>query len=106
MSELVRCRVLRFLSRLIRRAAVTPVALMPWEGLIRSYGSSGRKNQRRLNQNSEVRKFGRPEDIAASAVFLTSSRLAGHLTGQRLVASGGMEGRQLYASDEVDPQEV
>jgi hypothetical protein len=28
------------------------------------------------------------------------------LTGQRLVASGGMEGRQLYTPDEVDPHQV
>lgn len=60
----------------------------------------------RALQTIPMRKFGRPEDIAASAVFLTSSRLAGHLTGQRLVASGGMEGRQLYTSDEVDSQQV
>ena len=60
----------------------------------------------RALQTIPMRKFGRPEDIASSAVFLSSPRLAGHLTGQRLVASGGMEGRQLYTPDEVDPFQV
>lgn len=60
----------------------------------------------RALQTIPMRKFGRPEDIASSAVFLSSSRLAGHLTGQRLVVSGGMEGRQLYTPDEVDPHQV
>jgi 3-oxoacyl-[acyl-carrier protein] reductase len=41
-------------------------------------------------------KIARPEDIAHSVVFLSSDRLAGHITGQTLVIAGGMEGRLLW----------
>ena len=59
-----------------------------------------RESKARALQTIPMQKFGQPEDIAASAVFLSSSRLSGHLTGQRLVASGGMEGRVLYPPGE------
>lgn len=47
-------------------------------------------------------KVARPEDIANGVVFLSSDKLAGHITGQTLVIAGGMEGRQLWQPDEVD----
>ena len=59
-----------------------------------------RESKARALQTIPMQKFGQPEDIAASAVFLSSPRLSGHLTGQRLVASGGMEGRVLYPPGE------
>ena len=45
----------------------------------------------------------RPEDIAHAAVFLSSDTLARHITGQTLVIAGGMEGRQLWRPEEIDP---
>ena len=45
----------------------------------------------------------RPEDIANSVVFLSSDSLARHVTGQTIVIAGGMEGRQLWRPDEIDP---
>jgi 3-oxoacyl-[acyl-carrier protein] reductase len=51
-------------------------------------------------------KLARPEDIAHAVVFLSSDALAGHITGQTLVVAGGMEGRQLWAPDEVDPAAI
>lgn len=48
-------------------------------------------------------KIARPEDIANAVVFLSSDQLAGHITGQTLVIAGGMEGRTLWKSDEIDP---
>jgi hypothetical protein len=36
-------------------------------------------------------------------VFLSSDTLARHITGQTLLVAGGMEGRWLWAPDEVDP---
>ena len=59
-----------------------------------------RESKARALQTIPMQKFGQPEDIAASAVFLSSPRLSGHLTGQLLVASGGMEGRVLYPPGE------
>jgi 3-oxoacyl-[acyl-carrier protein] reductase len=48
----------------------------------------------------------RPEDIAHSAVFLSSDALARHITGQTIVIAGGMEGRLLWEPAEIDPRIV
>jgi 3-oxoacyl-[acyl-carrier protein] reductase len=53
-------------------------------------------------QTMPLRKIGRPRDIAAAVIYLASSRLAGHVTGQILTVAGGMEGRVLYQPDEID----
>lgn len=47
-------------------------------------------------------KMARPEDVAASIVFLASDRLAGHVSGAILPVAGGMEGRLLGAAREAD----
>ena len=51
-------------------------------------------------------QIGRPEDIANLAVFLSSDRLARHVTGQTILAAGGMEGRRLWEPEEIDPSIV
>src|SRR5437667_246425 len=61
---------------------------------------------RRVLQTIPLRKVGRPQDVAAAIVYLASSRLAGHLTGQILTVAGGMEGRMLYQPDEIDPTQA
>lgn len=61
---------------------------------------------RRALQTMPLKKIGRAADVATAAVFLSSSRLAGHLTGQTLVTAGGMEGRLLYTPDQIDPSQV
>jgi 3-oxoacyl-[acyl-carrier protein] reductase len=48
-------------------------------------------------------QLARPEDIAHAAVFLSSDGLARHITGEILVIAGGMEGRQLWGGDEINP---
>jgi 3-oxoacyl-[acyl-carrier protein] reductase len=58
---------------------------------------------RRVLQTIPLRKVGRPQDVAAAVVYLASSRLSGHVTGQILTVAGGMEGRLLYEPDEIDP---
>lgn len=57
---------------------------------------------RRILQTMPLRKIGRPRDVAAAVLYLASTRLSGHLTGQILTVAGGMEGRVLYSDDEVD----
>ncbi|MDB6024723.1 MAG: Short-chain dehydrogenase/reductase [Verrucomicrobiales bacterium] len=47
-------------------------------------------------------QIARPDDIAHSVVFLSSDKLARHITGQTLVIAGGMEGRLLWQPDEVN----
>lgn len=56
----------------------------------------------RALQTIPQRKVGRPTDVASAVLFLASARLAGHLTGQMLLSSGGMEGRVLYDAAEID----
>src|SRR5436309_2304633 len=61
---------------------------------------------RRVLQTVPLRKIARPQDVAASIVYLASSRLAGHVTGQIVTVAGGMEGRVLYDPEEIDPAEA
>jgi 3-oxoacyl-[acyl-carrier protein] reductase len=58
---------------------------------------------RRILQTVPLRKIARPHDVAMACVYLASSHLSGHVSGQVLTVSGGMEGRVLYRPDEVEP---
>lgn len=58
---------------------------------------------RKVTATMALPKLARPEDIANAVVFLASDTLAGHITGQTLVLAGGMEGRQLWRPEEIDP---
>jgi 3-oxoacyl-[acyl-carrier protein] reductase len=53
---------------------------------------------RRAQATMALEKIAEPQDVAAAIVFLTSDRLAGHLSGTILPIAGGMEGRLLHAS--------
>jgi len=48
-------------------------------------------------------QIARPDDIANLVVFLSSDKLARHITGQTILAAGGMEGRWLWQPEEVNP---
>jgi 3-oxoacyl-[acyl-carrier protein] reductase len=61
---------------------------------------------RKVTATMALPQLARPEDIAHAAVFLSSDRLARHITGQTLVIAGGMEGRLLWQSNETDPKIV
>ncbi len=50
-------------------------------------------NVARVTATMPLKKFGRPEDVAAQVVVLASDRISGHVTGQVVVIAGGMEGR-------------
>jgi 3-oxoacyl-[acyl-carrier protein] reductase len=58
---------------------------------------------RKVTATMALPKIARPEDIANAVVFLSSDQLAGHITGQTLTIAGGMEGRTLWQSGEIDP---
>ena len=60
----------------------------------------------RVLQTIPLRKVGRAHDVAMAVVYLASSHLSGHVSGQVLTVSGGMEGRVLYNPDEVDPKQA
>lgn len=51
--------------------------------------------ERRVTATMALKKMGTPEDMARQIVVLASDRLSGHVTGQTVVVSGGMEGRLL-----------
>ena len=61
---------------------------------------------RKVTSTMALPQLARPEDIAHAAVFLSSDNLARHITGQTLVIAGGMEGRLLWQSNEIDPRIV
>ena len=63
------------------------------------FAQDGRAQKRAL-QTIAMKKFAAPADIAATVVFLCSSR-AGHITGQSVTVSGGMEGRVLYEPEQL-----
>jgi 3-oxoacyl-[acyl-carrier protein] reductase len=56
----------------------------------------------RIMATMALPQLGSPEDVAHAAVFLSSDKLARHMTGQTLVIAGGMEGRLLWEADEID----
>lgn len=58
---------------------------------------------RRVTATMALPQIARPDDIANAVVFLSSDALARHITGQTMVVAGGMEGRLLWRSEEVDP---
>ncbi|MHA2134008.1 MAG: SDR family NAD(P)-dependent oxidoreductase [Candidatus Thorarchaeota archaeon] len=57
---------------------------------------------RRIHQTIPMRKTAEPADIAHAILFLASDKLSGHVSGQAITVSGGMEGRLLYDLDEID----
>jgi 3-oxoacyl-[acyl-carrier protein] reductase len=61
---------------------------------------------RRVTSTMALPQVARPDDIANLVVFLSSDPLARHITGQTILAAGGMEGRWLWQPEEVDPRNV
>ncbi len=53
-------------------------------------------------QTMPLRKLARSKDIANIVVFLSSDKLAGHISGQVITVAGGMEGRKLFEPREID----
>lgn len=58
---------------------------------------------RKITATMALPQVARPEDIANLAVYLSSDKLARHITGQTILAAGGMEGRWLWQPGEVNP---
>src|SRR5262249_3531740 len=56
----------------------------------------------RVLQTIPMRKVGRAHDVAMAVVYLSSSHLAGHVSGQVLTVAGGMEGRAPGGPRDVD----
>ena len=57
-------------------------------------------------QTMPLRKLGRVEDIANIVVFLSSDKLASHISGQIITVAGGMEGRKLFKKKEINIDKI
>lgn len=57
---------------------------------------------KRVAATMSLPQIARPDDIANAVVFLSSDSLARHITGQTIVIAGGMEGRLLWESAEIN----
>ncbi|UCE11480.1 MAG: SDR family oxidoreductase [Candidatus Thorarchaeota archaeon] len=57
---------------------------------------------KRIHQTIPMRKTALPADIAHVILFLVSDYLSGHISGQAITVSGGMEGRVLYDLERSD----
>ena len=57
-------------------------------------------------QTKALRKIARPQDIANAIVWLSSDMVAGHVTGEVITVSGGMEGRLIWDKNDIDPASV
>lgn len=67
---------------------------------------SDEKTIRKVTATMALPQLARPEDIANAVVFLSSDKLARHITGQILVIAGGMEGRQIWEPDQINTTTV
>jgi NAD(P)-dependent dehydrogenase (short-subunit alcohol dehydrogenase family) len=56
----------------------------------------------RIMQTIPLRKVATPSDIAHAILYLSSDKLAGHVSGQTITVAGGMDGRVLFSEDEVE----
>ncbi len=63
-------------------------------------------NVRRAVRTMPLRQLGVAEDIAQTVLFLSSPRLARHLSGEVLTVAGGMEGRVLWEEGQVDADAI
>jgi 3-oxoacyl-[acyl-carrier protein] reductase len=88
-------------NEIVRVAPMARVnAVAPgWTDSPMTRGEVDPEQVRRVTRTMALRKIAQPEDIAAQVVVLASDRLSGHVTGQVVVAAGGMEGRTLHDDD-------
>jgi len=75
-----------------------------WTIVPRNAGKLGNAaTVRKVTATMALPQIARADDIANLAVFLSSDKLARHVTGQTILVAGGMEGRWLWQPEEVDP---
>jgi 3-oxoacyl-[acyl-carrier protein] reductase len=56
----------------------------------------------RIVRTMPLRQLARPVDIARAVLFLASPEAARHVSGEVITVAGGMEGRLLWAENEID----
>jgi 3-oxoacyl-[acyl-carrier protein] reductase len=53
-----------------------------------------------------LRQLGRAQDIARTALYLASPAASRHVTGEVITIAGGMEGRALWESADIDEEKI
>jgi 3-oxoacyl-[acyl-carrier protein] reductase len=53
-----------------------------------------------------LRQLGRAQDIARTALYLASPAASRHVTGEVITVAGGMEGRALWESADIDEEKI
>ena len=56
----------------------------------------------KIIQTIPLRKVATPFDISNAILYLSSDKSAGHVSGQTITVAGGMDGRVLFSTDEVE----
>ena len=56
----------------------------------------------KIMQTIPLRKVATPSDITHAILYLSSDKLAGHVSGQTITVAGGMEGRVLFSRDDIE----
>jgi len=82
--------------RVAPRARVNAVA-PGWTVSPMTRGHLDEELVRGITRTMPLRKVAEPEDVARQVVVLASDELSGHVTGQVIVVTGGMEGRALHS---------
>ncbi len=57
---------------------------------------------KKILQTIPLQKIATASDVASTVLFLLSDKVSGHLSGESILLSGGMEGRVLVDKSEVD----
>ena len=63
---------------------------------------SDKTTMSRILQTIPLRKVATPSDITHAILYLSSDKLAGHVSGQTITIAGGMDGRVLFSRDDVE----
>lgn len=57
---------------------------------------------KKVLQTIPMQKIAKSSDVASLVLFLLSNKVAGHLNGEAILLSGGMEGRVLFDKTDID----
>lgn len=60
----------------------------------------------RVVRTMPLRQLGRAQDVARTALYLSSPAMSRHVSGQIVTVAGGMEGRTLWNSDQIDEDAI
>jgi 3-oxoacyl-[acyl-carrier protein] reductase len=61
---------------------------------------------RRVTCTMPLRRIATPRDVAAAVLYFAAPRLSAHVSGETITVAGGMEGRGLWQSEQIDPEAI